>query len=425
MLNPDRATPVLREAQADAEYAAHRDAVLTMLRLQFPASVDREELYQESWAELLEVRARGEVVDNPRALLRQIAWRRASDGLRRSRTEPVDPTDQVFVGQMDVSPPLADTAQTHLDADALRSVIDSLDPREAAALKMRFELQLTGPEIQERLGVSSYVYEQIVTRAYKAVREQVLPDASGETPWQRRQRSLLLVCEMGIASPAQVEQARLMVQRDPRCRAMLRSMRAALRDVAAALPLPPAVEEVEHRRRPFGFVADWVERIVAAARDVFPGCGPARPSAGPLVEQASGGLAGALGIGGAAKVVAACIALGGTAAVCLREVLPTDVPIRRHAVALRHASPPQVRPVVASTRTQPTTGSQVRPTHAQVMAGAVASRRETPVSSPSATAAPSPVPAGTTEFGPGTSGSAPNSPIPAAAPANGGGEFAP
>ncbi|UTI66130.1 sigma-70 family RNA polymerase sigma factor [Paraconexibacter antarcticus] len=425
MLNPDRSPSPLREAAADAEYRGHRDAVLTTLRLGFPPSLDREDILHQAWLELLQRRARGEKIENTRALLREIAVSRAYDARRRPPPEPVDPADAVFTSAEDDASSVAHQAQTHLDADALRSVIDSLEPREAAVLKMRFELQLTGPEIQKRLGVSSYVYEQLVTRAYKAVREQVLPDASGETPWQRRQRSLLLVCEMGIASSAQIEQARLMVQRDPRCRAMLRSMRAALRDVAAALPLPPGVEEVEHKRRPFGFIADWADRAVAAARDVFPGGGPARPSAGPLVEQASGGLAGALGLGGAAKVVAACIALGGTAAVCIHEVLPTDVGKPDRSVPPHHVARPRVMPVVASTTSQPVTGSQVRPTHAQVMARAAVRHKETPVSSPAATAAPSPVPAGTTEFGPGTSGSAPNTPIPAAAPANGGGEFAP
>lgn len=425
MLNPDRLPSPLREAAADAEYLGHRDVVLTTLRLGFPPELEREDILHQAWMELLEKRARGEEIENTRALLRQIATRRATDACRRPRPETLDPSDRVFAAAEDQGSPVADQAQTHLDADALRSVIDSLEPREAAVLKMRFELELTGPEIQERLGISSYIYEQLVTRAYKAVREQVLPDASGETPWQRRQRSLLLVCEMGIASPAQLEQARLMVQRDPRCRAMLRSMRAALRDVAAALPLPPAVEEVEHKRRPFGFVADWADRAVAAARDLFPGGGPPRPSVGPLVEQASGGLAGALGIGGAAKVVAACIALGGTAAVCLHDVLPTGGGTPRYVVAPRHVATPLVRPVVASTTPQPVTGSQVRPTRAHVKAQVAAHRKETPVSSPTATAAPSPVRAGTTEFGPGTSGSAPNTPIPAAAPTNGGGEFAP
>ena len=63
------------ERIVEREYRAHRDAVLAMLAVQFPRLVDPEELYQEAWAELLELELRGELVRNRRALLKTIAWR--------------------------------------------------------------------------------------------------------------------------------------------------------------------------------------------------------------------------------------------------------------------------------------------------------------------------------------------------------------
>ncbi|MCU1675508.1 MAG: hypothetical protein JWM93_266 [Frankiales bacterium] len=424
VLSRDRPTPAAYDADVEREYLEHREAVFAMLHCEFPRFREHEELYQEAWTELLELRAKGQRVDHPRALLKQIAWRRAADAARRRRPEVLDPASLVFTNARDESTPIDEDIELRLDADVLRMVIDTLEPRQAASLKLRFDLHLTGPEIQERLGLSPKRLEKVVTEAYRAVLEQVQPGSSGGTRWQRRQRSLLLACEMGIASPRQRARAQEMVDRDPKCRAMLRAMRSTLNDVAVVLPMPPAAIELGHRRGPVGAVFDWVDQAVAAARQAAPSLTTTRTTSGALVEQASGGLAGGLGVGGAAKIVAACLALGGTAAICVHTASdPKRVgpPADRRAAKPAGAKPAAiaVAPVVAQSSAQPTTGRRVRPTSAQLAA------QETPVSSSVATPPPSPAPAGATEFGPGSSGSAPVSMTPAAAPANGGGEFGP
>ncbi len=50
--------------ELEREYVAHRAAVLAMLRADYRSLPDHEELYQEAWTELLELRARGEEIEN-------------------------------------------------------------------------------------------------------------------------------------------------------------------------------------------------------------------------------------------------------------------------------------------------------------------------------------------------------------------------
>ena len=81
----------------EREYREHRDAVLGMLGAQFPRLADPEELYQDAWAELLELERSGERVRHHRALLKTIAWRRAADTAKqRRRVVAVDPAGLVL-----------------------------------------------------------------------------------------------------------------------------------------------------------------------------------------------------------------------------------------------------------------------------------------------------------------------------------------
>src|SRR5207237_1204588 len=78
-------------AEFEREYLAHREEVLGMLAASFRGLSDQEELYQEAWTELLEMRARGERPRDVQQLLRTIAWRRARDRLRKLGAVAVDP----------------------------------------------------------------------------------------------------------------------------------------------------------------------------------------------------------------------------------------------------------------------------------------------------------------------------------------------
>ena len=417
-----RPLDVALEIERTREYRLHRQPVLAMLNTKFSwLAAEHDEIYHEAWLRTLEMEAAGKVIRDRRALLKTLADFRATDIARQRNAEVTDPNELVFLEEPDPGPEVDAIAQVTLDADALRLVIDKLDARQAAVLKLRFDRGLTGPEIQAALGISAKRFAKIMDRAFKAVLAQVEPDAAGDSPWLRHQRSLLLACEAGIATAAQRAEARQLVERDPRCRAMLRAMRTSVREVAVILPMPPVLVE-EERRGTIQAILGQADRAFGVLRQ---GHDPllARATSSSTIEQASSGLLGGLGAGAVAKSLALCIALGGTAAVCV----DTLVPGHHHRVAPKAAKPRAHRarpaPVVVHVAPQP-----VAVTHALVPTAhhrAGTRRVERPVSSPAATPPPSPAPAGATEFGPGAIGSSTGTPAPAAAPTNGGGEFTP
>lgn len=414
-----------RDTELEQQYRLYRQPVFAMLHSEFPGLLaEHDEIYQEAWTELLEIEARGEEIRNRRALLKTLARRRATDAVRRTRADSLDPSELILLEEPDPRPQVDEAVQVHLDADVLRLVIDTLDKRQAAVLKLRFDCGLSGPEIQELLGVSAKRFAKIMGRAYKAVLDQVEPGADGESSWSRRQRSLLLACELGIATATQRAHAQELIDRDPRCRAMLRSMRASVRDVAIALPMPPVLAEGERRGGPIGALLDHLDRASALLR--HGGHEPliARASTSPSVEQAGAGMLGGLGLGAAVKGFALCLAIGGTAAVCVDGILPQDQPRRRtpvHVVVKPRRNPP---PVVVHVAAQPVTRNQSLPS-ATSHTTSRTTTAERAVSSPAARPPASPAPAGATEFGPGSVGSSSAAPAPAAAPTNGGGEFTP
>jgi RNA polymerase sigma factor (sigma-70 family) len=420
---PSAGSPLsARDAAIERDYAEHRTAVLAMLRADFPRLPDHEELYQEARAELLALEGRGEVVRNRRALLKKIAWRRAADAAKRHRPEAIDPASPVLATVADDDPLPDEQAQLRLDADALRLVVESLDEQQAAVLKLRFDEHLSAREVQGRLGVSEKRLEAIVTAAYKKIAAQLAIDDVGQTRWVRRQRSLLLACELGIASSRQRRRAQSMVDRDPACRAMLHAMRSNLGDVAAVLPMPVLVEE--HER--IGAIArgtDRLDEFWATARHLSERITGRGVPDSRLLEQA--GVGGAtVGTGAvAAKVVVVCLAVGGAGAICVDVAKHLrEHPVKAAARPHHHVVQSIVEPArdhvevvrLPKTTTTTTEAKAKRP-----------ARHETPVSSAKSTPPASPAPKGSTEFGPGNLGSTSAPKQPAAAPQDGGGEFTP
>ena len=417
--------PAARDAEIERDYAQHRASVLAMVRADFPRLKDPEEIYQEAWAELLTLEARGETVEHRRALLKKIAWRRAADVTKRRRPDSVDPSSAVLAAASDGELSPEEQAQLRLDGDALRLVVESLDERQAAALKLRFDEHLSAREVQEHLGVSEKRLEAIITAAYKKIGAQLAVDDGGQTRWARRQRSLLLACELGIASSRQRRHAAAMVERDPACRAMLHAMRTNLGDVAAVLPMPVLVEEHE-RLRGLGRITNRLDEFWAGGRHLTDRMtGRGLPDSG-VVEQA--GVGGAtIGAGAVtAKVVALCLAVGGTGAICvsvvdhLRQHPPTGTASKPRSSRPRVVEPP--RDHVQIVRLPKKTVTQTR---TKVKAKHKAPHKRVPVSSTKYTAPPSPAPKGSTEFGSGNLGSSSAPQQPAAAPKDGGGEFTP
>lgn len=137
----------------------------------------------------------------------------------------------------------------------------------------------------------------------------------------------------------------------------------------------------------------------------------------------------AAGMGVAAKAVVACLAAGGTVAVCTTalfdgESIKDELPQTTPAAASRAVLEPP-RTTVAVVRTPPP-APKPKAKPARRRASTTSSKpKQAPVSSPAYVAPASPAPQGSTEFGPGAIGSTAAPTAPAAAPADGGGEFTP
>ncbi|MET0603455.1 MAG: sigma-70 family RNA polymerase sigma factor [Baekduia sp.] len=412
-------TPPVRDAGIERDYAEHRAAVLGMLGADFPRLRDPEEIYHEAWAELLTIERRGEVVQHRRALLKKIAWRRAADATKRRRPDALDPSSPALVAATDDQALPDEQAQLRLDGDALRLVVESLDEQQAAVLKLRFDRHLSAREVQDQLGIGEKRLEAIITAAYKKIAAQLAIDETGESRWMRRQRSLLLACELGIASSRQRRRAQTMVDRDPACRAMLHAMRSNLGDVAAVLPMPVWAEEHD-RLRAIAGATHRLDELWASTRQLTDRVTGRGLSNTGLVEQAGVGGAGVSAGAVAAKVVAFCLAVGGTGAICvdvahqLRQHPTAKAAVRPHHVKPRVVEPPRDHVEVVRLPKKTTTPTKTK-----------TQKSEPPVSSPKSTPPASPAPQGSTEFGPGNLGSnsAPQQPAPA--PQDGGGEFTP
>ena len=410
--------------QIEDEYARYREEVMGLLARGFRRLPDREEIYQEAWTELLELRAAGTPLGDLRMMLRTIAWRRAADRTRNERhADPFDPASHLFGIHADAMTPPDEEAQIHLDAAIARLIVDSLDERHAAVIKLRFESHMDSREIREQLGVSAKRLEKIVTEAYRCVEAQLVAEDGGEAPYRRRQRSLLLACLMGQASTAQVERARHMVAEDAGCRAMLRHLHFTMNGVAALTPAPMVIADRELNRGipvldqvgdTFAWIKQFLTNLVSRGEN-------ARMSS----EQVAGGAATLGGVSAAAKVALTCIAVGATA-ICLdstRQQAPPpsahyDVPPRQHRLHLPSPAPTVTR--APAKRAAPTaTHATPRVHHGTRTVKPLAPR------SASAPPPPTPAPTGSTEFGPGNLGSGNAAPTPAAAPSGGGGEFQP
>src|SRR3954470_425144 len=67
---PDSTAAAARDAAIERDYEALRRPLRAMVRTDFPWLRDFDALYQEAWTDLLELEARGGVVQNRKALLK-------------------------------------------------------------------------------------------------------------------------------------------------------------------------------------------------------------------------------------------------------------------------------------------------------------------------------------------------------------------
>jgi RNA polymerase sigma factor (sigma-70 family) len=398
----------------EAQYAAKAFEFDRALRLKFKgllSDADREELYQEAWAEFLAMLARGrEVETRPDAVVYRIGERRAIDLLKRrdrvsARITSVD--NSVLSLVADDAYGIDEQFEIRDEWRRCRQLIESaLNERERQIFGLRYILGLPPAEVHGRFGVSPKRLEKIVGKAFKkiAAARGLVEDGT----WTERQLELLVRCEAGTASAEERELAHKLVREDAKVRGMLRDLRGAV----ALLPLPALT--------PHGVGATALAaKVAAGAKAHVAGVFVRLGWRGSELRVGGGAAGGALplGVKATALLAAACVTTGaGYGAV---KALP-----RPHRHAHRHVVRLSARPSANTSTgtlalyrperrtlphlTQPTKRDHRRHKRKAPVAGAPppapepaaqapAPLVEAPATRPAPTAAPA---SGTGEFGP-------------------------
>jgi len=309
-----------RDRGRDGEYEFHRGPVLRMLTKRFPRldEDDRLALYHEAWGRVLEKRRAGEEIVSLRAYLMASTACDALHAVSRPRGPvPIGPDDP-HISQLADSRVQPDEEVVMRDqARIARGVLDSLDERQRQVLKLRWDLQLSGPEVRAALGLSSRQYRRLAEAGATAVAERVEELESGE--WSARTRSLLVACVVdvaaddeprrGIATSRQRERARQLVETDPHAAALFAELRRAMERVAAVTPMPALVAAP-------GSQLDRVAAVVADLRGTLAStvdAGKQQATAAYLRAADPAVLSGNPRPGAAVAAIAGAVALGGGA----------------------------------------------------------------------------------------------------------------
>ena len=307
------------------EYLRHRGAVFAVLAGRY-RSLDadsRQEIYNEVWASVLDKRSRGQRIENLEAYLVGAADKLASKrvfGADARRRISFDPQQGPFTAVADGACSPEEHVVSADESRRVRLLIDELQGPERAVLKLKLDLGLEPAEIRERLGLTERQYRRVTERAGRALAAQFKAfDSEG---WERRQRSLLVACLLGVASPRQQAKARRLVESDPSARALLGELRRLGEGAAATLPVPPAVG-VAGVESPLERLGELAASARQQGGELFSG---AKNQAAAAVTRTSDPTPFA-GVrpGAVTAVVAGCLAAGG-GAYCAIEGIPDPLP---------------------------------------------------------------------------------------------------
>ena len=361
-------------------YEQHRAYVLGVVASRCPwvQRVDREALYHDAYASMLELERDGRL-DPPtmhprqlRAYLAKAAVRKALDERKRAENRLTVPLGPAAENRPDPARPLEERVVGALDAGAIRELVAELGARQRAVLQLRFALELDPAEIQAALGISARAYRKDLERAVRHLARRYELVRNGR--WCESRRSLILAYVTGVAGPRRALEARAHLAACPGCARMAGELRQASERAAALLPLP----DIAARG---GGVHRVSEFLTAARESIAELGGGAKQHAAGLVSRASDPtpLAGARP-GAAAAAIAGCLAVGSGATYCAVEGIPD--PLRAPLGLQRRADDRVARP--AEKRARP-----VRPRASQAEAPSPVVQ---PPPDPPATEQPAPEP---------------------------------
>jgi RNA polymerase sigma factor (sigma-70 family) len=338
--------------------------------------------------------------------------------------------------------PVDDQVLGELDAENYRSIIRSLNPRQRAVAKLRFDWGLPANQIAELLGIEVDRCYRDLKRATAKVRRRARKVQAGEhvREWEELFDRYLA----GSASAAQRAEAQLLLDTNPQARSIAVGMYRQARQLGELLPIPALGEAADgHGSR----VAELFEASRQQLADAIGGAKQQTVAAVVRVEPTP--LAGARP-GAATAAIVGCLAIGGGAATyCVEnsvdpfegvaglvqsqpepEQKPEKPTPERKAAAEQPPDPPAVPPVAeeaplsapqpapeppaqpqalqqttppAPPAPPPPPEPQPEPTPAPVEFGEPASAPPAPAASepqPAQPAQPAPAPRGGSDFGP-------------------------
>jgi len=301
-------------------YQDHEDAVLGMLTNRFPRFTDdeRRDFYHEAWALALEKQRAGEQFDSLRNYLLVAAGGRALDRIKvQRRFEPLDPTSAILDRAGGAENPSEEMVLLRDDARIARELIDSLEERQKAVFKLRWDVQMPPVEVRQVLGLSVKQYERLAEEGAAVIAQRVTELHDGT--WSRRQRSLLAACLAGIATGEQRAEAQRRLATDPHVRALFADVDRVVGKATALMPLPAIGGE---RAGGFARAADTLTALKGQLADAL---ATGKQHAGGLAARADPTPLAAGRPGAAGAVIASCLAVGGGGAYCATEGLPDAI----------------------------------------------------------------------------------------------------
>jgi len=146
------------------EVLPHEPALRAYLHSHFPGVRDVDDIVQESYLRLLEMRQRHEIV-SPRAYLFTTARNAALSILRRPRIFSDEPVTELTGSPvLDSGPDAAEMASQQQEIAMLMNAIDALPPRCREIFILRKLQNLPQKEIAARLGLSEQTVQVQIAR---------------------------------------------------------------------------------------------------------------------------------------------------------------------------------------------------------------------------------------------------------------------
>lgn len=159
-------------------YDDYADAIFRHIALRLGDREQARELMQDTYMKVWEYISGGKTVENMRAFLYRVANNLIIDTARRRKLRAVDSLEQMRE-ETGFDPPAEEdhSARTHIDAQRVLPVLQSIDESLRTPLVMRYVDGLAPREIADLLGVSPNVVSVRIHRGMEALRSRLPHEA--------------------------------------------------------------------------------------------------------------------------------------------------------------------------------------------------------------------------------------------------------